>query len=110
MKQTFDLLEEVRAEVIKDTRGPETLMIAKVRHAMSKVLDNNFDNSEDKMNFLGNYAQSHDWFQTFNPNQPPIWDWVANRLKTKLVAQDVFDNHYNDKWEYKNSKERQRYN
>ena len=103
---SFDLFEEVKAEVIKDTRGAETLMIDKVRSAMSKVLDNHFDNWDDKMIFLGGYAQSRGHFQSFNPNQLPLWDWVADRLVPTLVAQDIFDDHFNDEWEYKNLNER----
>ena len=103
---SFDFFEEVKAEVIKDTRSAEILMLDKVRSAMPKVLDNHFDNGDDKMIFLGGYAQSRGYFVTLSPNQEPLWDWVADRLKTTLIAQDIFDDHFNDEWEYKNLNER----
>ena len=101
----FDFFEEVKAEIVKDPRGAETLIITKTRSAMSKVLDNHFDNRDDKMRFLSNYGRSRGHFVTLSPNQEPLLDWVADRLKTTLIAQDVFDDHFDDKWEYVNWEE-----
>ena len=42
-----DFLEDVKSEVVKDTRNAETLMIDKVRGAMGKVLNSRFDTGEE---------------------------------------------------------------
>ena len=103
----FGFFEEVKAVVIKDTRNAETLMIDKTRQAMSEVLANRFDSWHEKISFLSEYAHRRGYFVRFSPNQAPLWDWVADRLKTKLIAQNVFDDHFVDGvGDYKNFKER----
>ena len=103
----FDLLEEVKAIVIKDNRNAETLMIDKTRQAMSEVLNKHFDRSEEKIDFITAYAESEGWYIRFTTSQAPLWDWVADRLTTRMVVDNVFNEHFIDGvGEYKNPKER----
>ena len=101
--------EEVKAIVVNDTRNAETLMIDKTRAAMSEVLDKHFDDADEKLIFLSDYAKSQGWYVRLSTSQAPLWDWVADRLKTRMIPQGVFDDHFVDGvGEYKNPKERRK--
>ena len=97
----FDFFEEV----IKDPRGAEILMMSKVTDAMRKVLETHFDNLEGKDHFICKYARELNLdYNSISPLQPCLFEQIADRIKTRLITLDIFDDHFID-GDYKNFKE-----